>query len=746
MLSKKMIALKARLGDTGIEEVTDSDNSAERKRKAFKYKRTLSESSVMAELLARSVIHAHNNLTCIIEAQDSISSQSQCDDDEDERKEREEDFDNANLETNVSNQFLSVEEPQSENVSNVSSSTTESLSSDEESDELKESNVNFETLSNIVKNVEILEQNFNRSEYQKGFSKQMSLPVLPLDEDQDSFFDDSASNNRFIFPEIKEAPNSEEIQDAKSIEIELEDPDSYSLNRSVSVTAPIAKLDSDVEDSLTDQEATQQSSQKTSKTIIPPVMMGCDIKKPQSLVKTAMQTILLDKVNIMGTYSPPLSPTTPNANSVFNVASPISSSTSLNPSNGSGLNTPKQMPRSSTAISLDAYGTGHDTVLGAPFVSMRRQQSHPCISGTARNTVAAVPMCLSDSELHKPQVMDNWFLNKKSQDNIDKNKLTFLHLLSHGNEAEGDVKKLQRVVSHDYIKKRKFSFLHLSRRKSHDLGTNLKKVKSEDLNKSRFGFLHRSQKLKDEIGVSKSQDHHLNIISNIFHHKSLKGVEQKKDDAAFKKHGLVGTALGNVLMETVQDILATSNADKKDKEEVVINPVAPSPDPLTSTNEGTNECPLVPVNTEIDGSSSFSDNNNMHAGLTPSLRTSSPAPDANTTDVGHHRAESVGTKMVQSPAKLNSVPCIYRRSSDSDLSITPKGEFAFKTVSSDRFCHRNNYDRFIHPHTCLKVILKHLFFSWGVFSHLGFFRKSEYEKCLPNLLLYLFQCFTNWAH
>ncbi|XP_018327018.1 C2 domain-containing protein 5 isoform X4 [Agrilus planipennis] len=40
---------------------------------------------------------------------------------------------------------------------------------------------------------------------------------------------------------------------------------------------------------------------------------------------------------------------------------------------------------------------------------------------------------------------------------------------------------------------------------------------------------------------------------------------------------------------------------------------------------------------------------------------------------GHQRAESTGSKMAHSPVKFITAPYIHRRSSDSDLSITPKG-------------------------------------------------------------------------
>ncbi|KAK9890127.1 hypothetical protein WA026_008936 [Henosepilachna vigintioctopunctata] len=48
-----------------------------------------------------------------------------------------------------------------------------------------------------------------------------------------------------------------------------------------------------------------------------------------------------------------------------------------------------------------------------------------------------------------------------------------------------------------------------------------------------------------------------------------------------------------------------------------------------------------------------------------------PLPDSFQAD--HHRSESMGTKMSHSPAKLANIASIHRRSSDSDLSVTPKG-------------------------------------------------------------------------
>uniref|UniRef100_A0A1Y1LNM9 C2 domain-containing protein n=1 Tax=Photinus pyralis TaxID=7054 RepID=A0A1Y1LNM9_PHOPY len=51
----------------------------------------------------------------------------------------------------------------------------------------------------------------------------------------------------------------------------------------------------------------------------------------------------------------------------------------------------------------------------------------------------------------------------------------------------------------------------------------------------------------------------------------------------------------------------------------------------------------------------------------------SPGTELSKCDSGHHRTESVSGKISQSPGKFQSIPFMNRRSSDSDLSITPKG-------------------------------------------------------------------------
>lgn len=614
MLSKKMTALKAKLGDTGIgEEIDQEIVSTPVKKRNKTFKRTVSDSSVMAEVLARSVLHAHNSLSCILEAQDSASSQY----DDEETITESGVLNNQEIESvlgkTVSEPLLIVQETLIDTHSSiVSSSSSASLSSDDDEYNSDSKEINYETVSNIVKNVELLEKTTNSQNYMK----QMSLPSLAFENKE---------SNPFVFPNI--------VQEEKVSE---EHPENYLED----LQAPIAKIETDEE---SDELATTESK---SKSILPHVYMADDIRK-KGLFNTAMQTILLDKVHIMGTYTPPMSPLSlTTKSSIFSVDS----------LNSEQLN---KLQRSTTAISLD--DCLHKCEHSASMYNIRRQ-SNPCLLESSKCS------CFSDSALDKAvtkPLLARRDETEQSRGSVYRNKMSFISLLSHS-----DDNKLKRVNSSEQLVKKRFNLLHLTRRKSHDPETNLKKVKSDDLHKKRFSFLHRTRT------SSESDKNTKGLIPKILH--------KEKTDDPVKKHGLLGTALGNVVMETVQDILATSRVDKTAEENKF--PVFPSSSILTGTNDNNpNESDTASlINTEIDRGTSVSDNN-MHASLTPSLRNnSSPVPE-HLPEQGHHRAESVGTKMVQSPAKLNSVPCIYRRSSDSDLSITPKGKLRFFYLNSNRY-------------------------------------------------------------
>lgn len=688
ILSKKMTDLRAKLGSNNLGGISDniSDNESETSRR-YKNKNN-NDSSVMAELLARSVIHAHNSLSSILEIQDSppkhdnSDTKSICESLTDDNVLL---INEATSEPyNISVQSSSLDNQSSNNSSSFNSSSSSDLDEDESfnGNEI----IDFETVSNIVKNVELLEKNLSHKN--KFLSKQLSLPTIPYNYDnvvELTLLESLPSNSQTI-------ENDDTKQELKEYFEEQEQMPLF--KETVFKQAPIAELESDLlDDEICDSKVEQ--NRRPPKLIIPPVMMvnAADNNNSKNLVKTAMQTMLLEKVNIMGTYTPPTSPTLSDKNTtMFNIDSPTISQQSQSSSPNNILTTPKEsqifsksnnnMSISTPDNSLFKYGSSssnnkHDTVLGMPFtswsnVNIKRQSSHPCLSSTVKSNLNdhQAMFCFSDSELHKPTTksrFNNLFKknsiknSSKIIDNNDKNRKAFVNLVGKFNDInhqENGSDLHRRRSTHEHLHRKRFSFLRLNRRKSHL-----------------------------DLGVEKSES-----TPDVFHqksHKSMFGLnifnKNKKTDTNTinKKQGLVGTALGNVVMETVQDILVTSHIDeipKKQNDPYIEPPIVPQIEViLTNTNNLNNNSNNIGINiasdnTEIDQDvSNNNNNNNLHASLSPAPRNSTQGIEAQPNYQAHHRTESVGTKIAHSPAKLYNIPCIHRRSSDSDLSITPKG-------------------------------------------------------------------------
>ncbi|KAJ8955342.1 hypothetical protein NQ318_003436 [Aromia moschata] len=146
-LSKKMTALKSKLSDSIGEEI-DEEPGVLTKRKTFK--KTNSDSSMMAAVLARSVIQAHNSLSCILEVQNTPPEDRVEDNDED-TLEKLEPIENL-LNKTTSETSIPLDENASEQFS--SSETSSSYSDydyDDETLHYTNSNIDLETISNIVK-------------------------------------------------------------------------------------------------------------------------------------------------------------------------------------------------------------------------------------------------------------------------------------------------------------------------------------------------------------------------------------------------------------------------------------------------------------------------------------------------------------------------------------------------------------------------------------------------------------------
>ncbi|KAB0801068.1 hypothetical protein PPYR_05422 [Photinus pyralis] len=140
-------------------------------------------------------------------------------------------------------------------------------------------------------------------------------------------------------------------------------------------------------------------------------------------------------------------------------------------------------------------------------------------------------------------------------------------------------------------------------------------------------------------------------------------------DDAIERQSLTETAMKVMLLDKVQ-LMGTYTPPSSPK--CATKKIKFMPD--LSDSNSSSHIPSVhlfkrPVNAELDKGS-----NNMHASLAHSPRTIiSPGTELSKCDSGHHRTESVSGKISQSPGKFQSIPFMNRRSSDSDLSITPKG-------------------------------------------------------------------------
>lgn len=704
MLSKKVIALKAKLGETGTSECLVKAHSVSElvERRKSRFRHSNSDSSVMAELLVRSIMQGQKSLGCILEDHDNISppkldilevahSSSEC----------------TPLEykqTDVSDSYLSIPYSSlythSSNDSCSDSSSSEEEEEDENQSDSAENSLQFDTVSNIVKNVEIIERklSLNSKNIDGQRKDQFVLPEAEIYFENDSVSQfavnlsdkGSVANdeniNEILDDFITEETNKDDINDEElNINIDNEPHVSRNINE---LLPPFAEAEcfnidhsdeearqtcdteqnmeqSDLEHPLSSGKSTE-NTKLDSKLIIPPVMIGANIKS-SGLVKTAMQTMLLEKVNIMGTYTPPTSPTSVDKHAKpFNLSLP-GSATSSPPSAGREesffpriTKTYESVRRSPTAISLSEISSDKQSVLGAPFVSLHNIQCGKSDTSLNFNTPLKPNSEEQISKTERPATERCG----KSEEFIPRSSS-----VSHKIPAILKHKRLGSLRKSDDLK-RTISVDHLFRKK---LGFLRKKGNNESFDRRRS----EGPAVTVEDVTSKSHDRIPDFLIHLFHKK------QKDNPAAFRHNkGLLNAALKSVAMETVQDILATSHGNEpKQTDKSRFIPFSSSAVLNTSNDVTTSSIPSLsnntPANTEIDKGSCVS-SNKMHASLTPDLRNQagSPVREPVRAEPGHQRTESVGTKMSQSPAKLNSIPCIHRRSSDSDLSITPKGNIA----------------------------------------------------------------------
>lgn len=619
LLSKKMTAFKAKLSDTqsddsSVRALSIPELVEQKKKKPFKFMRTSSDSSVMAELLVRSVMNADNSLESILEVHDSSSPENLADEaaGTSNRIQKRESFLNKKT---ISEPLLSVPQYSIDTHSTQSTSSDSSSSDEDENSDWPANNVEYDTVSNIVKNVQIIERRLSMRGKELPFIKNRTNLVLNssrISEDTETGsvdikeLDDPVTSLVLEDPKIVNQSTDEmnkeiEITDSHATKLShFAEAENFSIDHSdeeVNFFLSDAEEDNVLEEPLMlekEQLTLPSNNNKSdSKLIIPPVMIGADIQS-RSLITTAMQTMLLEKVNIMGTYTPPMSPASSDKQRrMFSLSPPESlrSSPSMTGKEESFLphitKTFETVRRSPTSLSLAEMGTTKETC-GAPFTSLSNIRC--TITPTdSKPSIADEQKCLGQSD---SSIGDNQLNRTNSVGLLPHKKMNFLR-----------------------FGKTRQTLAGMGRRKSHE------PTGADENTKKSF----------------------------------------KKKMFSFKRHkGLLDTALKNVAMETVQDILATSHAKNS------------SPFASSAVLNSTNIIKIDPPNTPSNTGSSVS-NINMHASLTPDLRPAG-SPVAKQVDQCHQRTESAGTKMSFSPAKTTTIPLVHRRSSDSDLSITPKGE------------------------------------------------------------------------
>lgn len=535
LLSKKMNALKSKLEDSIGEEIDEEQIANKRK-----YKRSDSESSFMAEVLARSVLHAHNSLSCILEGKHGSQE-------EENRQASNQDV----LVKTVSEPTMLSEDSSSEE----QFSSTDSTTSEDEEDgsfDSKNSEIALDTISNIIKDVERLQL-----KQKQRLLKQYSLPTLELNR--------TLSEGR-ILESVDSSETSIQEQLLESFPDDLAQNTSEENNK---VTKkPVFELLDDRDEELEEEEKPEFHG------MIPEAMKNVKIKE-KGLIKTAMQAMLLDTASLMGTYTPPTSPS---------FKTPEFPKITVTQSKNQFLRQPR-MPKSASSVSFKEYIKRNETVLGVPFTEIvsyecyRRRISQPCLTNTellltpTNSDQLIRANCFSDNQLNRPLVKT--MLNESLQKKTSKR----FHIFG-------------------------------SKKSTASLNVQVPRVRS--------------------YSASSDKKPRGSFLSRIF--------SQRK-------------------MRQSSNSLHLSNS--------------PSQNELTSTNLSTLSNDL-PLNIKTEGNIC---SNTKHACITPNRHIMSPQQD----QTGSNFQQSIEQRRGdQSPSRLNVFA--QRRSSDSDLSMTPKGNYNFGII------------------------------------------------------------------
>ncbi|CAH1255794.1 unnamed protein product [Diabrotica balteata] len=394
-LSKRMTAIKSKLSGS-IGEKIDEEPVVQKK---YLHKRSDSDSSFMAEVLARSAIQVHNSLTCILE----VKNQSA---DEGKSNEKSDKYNKMMSDSNT----VSDDESVSEGPGSYSDSTTSD--DEDESLNIKNSQEDLDTISTIIKDVEMLQ-----IKQKPCLLKQQSLPAFEISR-LDSV---SSLSNAYTYKPIdtnwdlsdnenneKECNNnSDSIIEASTSETILPQED---CEKTTNTFFEIGEEETSITDKDSDEQVVEvKNVEPEFKGIVPEAIKSVKIGE-MSLIRTAIQTLLLDKAQILGTYTPPITPS-----EVLDTEFPkgfISNDTTQK----------SRMLKSASSVSFKEYVKKREHVLGVPFTDItatklfKRRQSQPCIL----KSEALIPRTnidykmYSDNQLNKPLVKTllNESLNK----------------------------------------------------------------------------------------------------------------------------------------------------------------------------------------------------------------------------------------------------------------------------------------------------------------------------------------------
>ncbi|XP_056645084.1 C2 domain-containing protein 5 isoform X1 [Diorhabda sublineata] len=550
-LSKKMTALKSKLSESIGEEIDEEPVVH------TKHKRSESDSSFMAEMLARSVIHAHNSLSCILETKNHLIE---------DVNEKSSNF----LNKTASEPIMLSDGSSSEGHYSSSDSTT----SDYEEESEKNGEKSLDTISNIIKDVERLQL----KEKPRLF-KQHSLPTLELnrlgsvssDFNTHSLQKKCSMSELFDTEKYNEKDNNDSVdkkidneKDNDSVEEEI-DSDELNVNEKSSLDQKVIFESTDKSNSLDEEEDSIEPTVSINfKGIIPEAIKNVKIKE-KGLIKTAVQALLLDKANLLGTYTPPMSP--------------LCKSVDFSKIKVIPMQTTQQrlkMPKSASSVSFKEYVKQKETVLGICLTEIvsteifKRRQSQPCLAKTE---------LLSPAQYCDP-------VRKKNYSDNQLNKPIVKSMLNESLHKKKTYRRFKIFTT-------KKSMLSLIRD-------------------------HREPRLRS---YSTSSD--------------------RKPK---------GSLLFRIFSQRKSKQLSTS-------------PNIPTPNYLTCINDSSND---LPDNTQIEGNIC---SNTKHACITPNRHNISPQPEQIGGNNCQHNLDQ--RKNDQSPSRTNNFA--QRRSSDSDLSTTPKG-------------------------------------------------------------------------